>query len=81
MGPKALTRPRAAETECVSCARSRSLLTPTTTFSSLCARASGTSAGLLSDVTAALDYDIAAEVLDNLDAEIDPEDLEDAGSV
>src|SRR5271166_676874 len=33
---------------------------------------------LLSDATAALDYDIAAEVLDNLDAEIDPEDLEDA---
>lgn len=33
---------------------------------------------LLSDATAALDYDIAAEVLDKLDAEIDPEDLEDA---
>src|SRR5246127_1110448 len=33
---------------------------------------------LLSDATAALDYDIAAEVLDNLDADIDPEDLEDA---
>jgi putative tRNA adenosine deaminase-associated protein len=33
---------------------------------------------LLSDATAALDYDIAAEVLENLDAEIDPEDLEDA---
>ena len=32
---------------------------------------------LLSDATAALDYDIAAEVLDNLDADIDPEDLED----
>src|ERR1700758_5277704 len=32
----------------------------------------------LSDATAALDYDIAAEVLDNLDADIDPEDLEDA---
>ncbi|KMV22044.1 tRNA adenosine deaminase [Mycobacterium heckeshornense] len=32
----------------------------------------------LSDATAALDYDIAAEVLENLDAEIDPEDLEDA---
>ncbi|HYB81603.1 MAG TPA: tRNA adenosine deaminase-associated protein, partial [Mycobacterium sp.] len=33
---------------------------------------------LLSDATAALDYDIAAEVLDKLDADIDPEDLEDA---
>ncbi|AWV48720.1 tRNA adenosine deaminase [Mycobacterium leprae] len=33
---------------------------------------------LLSDATAALDYDIAAEILDSLDAEIDPEDLEDA---
>src|ERR1700720_1700612 len=33
---------------------------------------------LLSDATAALDYDIAAEVLDNLDADINPEDLEDA---
>lgn len=33
---------------------------------------------LLSDATAALDYDIAAEVLDSLDAEIDDDDLEDA---
>ncbi|ORB84681.1 tRNA adenosine deaminase [Mycobacterium kansasii] len=33
---------------------------------------------LLSDATAALDYDIAAEALDSLDAEIDPDDLEDA---
>ncbi len=33
---------------------------------------------LLSDATAALDYDIAAEVLDSLDSEMDPEDLEDA---
>ena len=33
---------------------------------------------LLSDATAALDYDIAAEVLDNLDADIDPDDPEDA---
>lgn len=32
----------------------------------------------LSDATAALDYDIAAEVLDKLDADIEPEDLEDA---
>ena len=32
---------------------------------------------LLSDATAALDYDIAAEVLDTLDADIDDEDLED----
>lgn len=33
---------------------------------------------LLSDATAALDYDLAAEVLDSLDADIGPEDLEDA---
>lgn len=33
---------------------------------------------LLSDATAAMDYDIAAEVLENLDADIGPEDLEDA---
>ncbi|MGH3560484.1 MAG: tRNA adenosine deaminase-associated protein [Mycobacterium sp.] len=33
---------------------------------------------LLSDATAALDYDIADEVLDMLDADIDAEDLEDA---
>ncbi len=33
---------------------------------------------LLSDATAALDYDIAAEVLEKLDADIDPEDLEDS---
>lgn len=33
---------------------------------------------LLSDATAALDYDIAAEALDKLDADIQTEDLEDA---
>ena len=33
---------------------------------------------LLSDATAALDYDIAAEVLDKLDADLDTEDLEDS---
>ena len=33
---------------------------------------------LLSDATAALDYDIAAEVLEKLDAEIDEDELEDA---
>ncbi len=32
---------------------------------------------LLSDATAALDYDIAAEVLESLDADIEDEDLED----
>lgn len=32
---------------------------------------------LLSDATAALDYDLADEVLDNLDADIDPEELDD----
>lgn len=32
---------------------------------------------LLSDATAALDYDIAAEALERLDADIAPEDLED----
>lgn len=33
---------------------------------------------LLSDATAALDYDIAAEVLENLDADIEEDDLEDS---
>jgi putative tRNA adenosine deaminase-associated protein len=33
---------------------------------------------LLSDATAALDYDIAAEVLEQLDADISAEDLDDA---
>lgn len=33
---------------------------------------------LLSDATAALDYDIAAEVLENLDADIEDADLEDS---
>lgn len=33
---------------------------------------------LLSDATAALDYDIADEVLDQLDADIDAEDLEES---
>ena len=33
---------------------------------------------LLSDATAALDYDIAAEVLEMLDADIGPDDLDDA---
>jgi putative tRNA adenosine deaminase-associated protein len=32
---------------------------------------------LLSDATAALEYDIAAEVLEKLDAELDPDDLDD----
>jgi len=32
---------------------------------------------MLSDATAALDYDLAAEVLDKLDSDIDDEDLED----
>jgi putative tRNA adenosine deaminase-associated protein len=33
---------------------------------------------LISDATAALDYDIAEEVLDNLDADIEQDELEDA---
>jgi putative tRNA adenosine deaminase-associated protein len=33
---------------------------------------------LLSDATAALDYDIAAEVLEKLDADISPDELEEA---
>ena len=33
---------------------------------------------LLSDATAALDYDIAAEALEKLDADIEPDDLDDA---
>jgi putative tRNA adenosine deaminase-associated protein len=33
---------------------------------------------LLSDATAALDYDIAAEVLERLDNDIEPDELEEA---
>ncbi|WP_102145048.1 tRNA adenosine deaminase-associated protein [Mycobacterium hubeiense] len=33
---------------------------------------------LLSDATAALDYDIAAEALEKLDADLDPDELDDA---
>lgn len=33
---------------------------------------------MLSDATAALDYDLADEVLDEIDADIDADDLEDA---
>ena len=33
---------------------------------------------LLSDATAALDYDVAAEALEKLDADLPPEDLEDS---
>lgn len=62
---------------CVAREPSSGYSTSTTNFSSLCARRPRERL-LLSDATAALDYDIAAEVLDNLDAEIDPEDLEDA---
>ena len=52
--------------------------TLTTSSSSSCApRPPGTRL-LLSDATAALDYDIAAEVLEKLDNDISPEELEDA---
>ena len=63
---------------CAARARFSDCWTSTTNSSSSCARHPSGTRLLLSDATAALDYDIAAEVLDNLDADIDPEDLEDA---
>lgn len=81
MGPKALTSLRAAETELRelrSAGAVFGLLDVDDEFFVIVRPAPSGTRLLLSDATAALDYDIAAEVLDNLDAEIDPEDLEDA---
>ena len=66
---------------CVNCVVQERCLgssTSTTNSSSSCGPRPREPELFLSDATAALDYDIAAEVLDNLDADIDPEDLEDA---
>ncbi|OBF15448.1 tRNA adenosine deaminase-associated protein [Mycobacterium kubicae] len=81
MGPKALTSLAAAETELRELRSSGAvfgLLDIDDEFFVIVRPAPARTRLLLSDATAALDYDIAAEVLDNLDAEIDPEDLEDA---
>ena len=80
MGPKSLTVWLPLKQNCVSCAvpeRVFGLLDVDDEFFVIVRPAPSGTRLLLSDATAALDYDIAAEVLDNLDAEIDPEDLED----
>ena len=81
MGPMSLTSLTAAETELRelrSAGAVFGLLDVDDEFFVIVRPAPSGTRLLLSDATAALDYDIAAEVLDNLDAEIDPEDLEDA---
>jgi len=81
MGAKALTSLSAAETELRELRSSGAvfgLLDVDDEFFVIVRPAPSGTRLLLSDATAALDYDIAAEVLDNLDAEIDPDDLEDA---
>lgn len=81
MGPDALTSLSAAETELreLRCAGAVfGLLDVDDEFFIIVRPAPSGTRLLLSDATAALDYDIAAEILDNLDAEIGPEDLEDA---
>ncbi|MBX9982679.1 MAG: tRNA adenosine deaminase-associated protein, partial [Mycobacterium gordonae] len=79
LGPKALTSLSAAETELRELRSSGAvfgLLDVDDEFFVIVRPAPSGTRLLLSDATAALDYDIAAEVLDSLDAEIDPEDLE-----
>ncbi|MGC2655206.1 MAG: tRNA adenosine deaminase-associated protein [Mycobacterium sp.] len=81
MGPKALISLAAAETELRelrSAGAVFGLLDVDDEFFVIVRPAPSGTRLLLSDATAALDYDIAAEVLENLDADIDPEDLEDA---
>ena len=81
MAPKSLTSLAAAETdlrELRSAGAVFGLLDVDDEFFVILRPAPSGTRLLLSDATAALDYDIAAEVLDSLDAEIDPEDLEDA---
>ncbi|BDB45630.1 MULTISPECIES: tRNA adenosine deaminase-associated protein [Mycobacterium] len=81
MGAKALTSLSAAETELRelrSAGAVFGLLDIDDEFFVIVRPAPARTRLLLSDATAALDYDIAAEVLDSLDAEIDPEDLEDS---
>lgn len=81
MTPKALTSLLAAETELRelrSAGAVFGLLDVEDEFFVIVRPAPSGTRLLLSDATAALDYDIAAEVLDNLDADISPEDLEEA---
>ena len=81
MAPKSLTSLAAAETELRelrSAGAVFGLLDVDDEFFVIVRPAPSGTRLLLSDATAALDYDIAAEVLDNLDADIDPDDLEDA---
>lgn len=81
MGPKALTSLKAAETELRelrSVGAVFGLLDVDDEFFVILRPGPSGTRLLLSDATAALDYDIAAEVLDKLDADIDAEDLEDS---
>ncbi len=81
MAPKSLTSLNAAETELRelrSAGAVFGLLDVDDEFFVILRPAPSGTRLLLSDATAALDYDIAAEVLDKLDADIDPEDLEDS---
>ena len=81
MSPKALTSMAAAERELRELRSSGAvfgLLDIDDEFFIILRPAPSGTRLLLSDATAALDYDIAAEALDSLDAEIDPDDLEDA---
>jgi len=81
MSPKSLTSLKAAETELRelrSAGAVFGLLDVDDEFFVIVRPAPWGTRLLLSDATAALDYDIAAEVLEQLDADIGPEDLEDA---
>ena len=80
MSPKSLTSLAAAETELRELRSSGAvfgLLDVDDEFFLIVRPAPSGTRLLLSDATAALDYDIAAEALEKLDADIAPEDLED----
>src|SRR5215469_12518668 len=81
MGPKSLTSLAAAETELRemrSAGAVFGLLDVDDEFFVIVRPAPAGTRLLLSDATAALDYDIAAEVLEKLDNDISQEELEDA---
>ena len=81
MGPKALVSLSAAETELRelrSAGAVFGLLDIDDDFFVIVRPAPSRTRLLLSDATAALDYEIAEEVLDNLDADVEQDDLEDA---
>ena len=81
MAPQALTSLRAAETELRelrSAGAVFGLLDVDDEFFVILRPGPSGTRLLLSDATAALDYDIAAEVLEKLDADIGPDDLEEA---